>query len=102
MNLNRISWLTKWLLQKKGSGKNKAWYTTDNVVVKPTHVNLAGGCLYVPDEDVNEFHARYLKYALRNKREINLTEMPLVCPDGNSYSPVVIDIDLRYSSDGVK
>ena len=101
MNLSRIPWLNKWLLQKKGSARSRVWVTADNVQVKPTHVSLAGGCLYVPDEDLSEFYAKYLKYALVNKREINLTEQPLVSPDGNSYSPVIIDIDLRYRSQGL-
>ena len=33
MNLNRISWLKKWLLKKVGSGKTKAWVTAKNVRV---------------------------------------------------------------------
>ena len=101
MHLNYVSWLKKWLLRKEGTGKNKAWLTVDNVKVKPSHVNLGGGCLYVPKEDNNEFHAKYLKYVLIAEREMNLTEQPLVFSDGNSYSPVIVDVDLRYSAEGV-
>ena len=67
--------------------------------MKPSHVNLGGGCLFVPDNEVNEFHARYFRYALIEKREINLTEQPRFCEDGNAYSPVIIDVDLRYGSE---
>ena len=65
------------MVTKKGR-KSKAWVTVENVRVRPTHVNLAGGCLHVPDEDLNEFYAKYLKYALVNKRKIHLTEQPLL------------------------
>ena len=62
------------------------------------HVNLGGGCLFVPEKDVKEFLATYLKYALINRKEVHLTEQPLILDDGSSYSPVVVDIDLRYST----
>ena len=101
MHLKRITWVKKWLLHKEGRGKKSAWYTESNVKVQQTHVNLGGGCLYVPEEDKNEFYAKYLRYALINKNEINLTEQPLVCEDGRSFSPVVVDIDLRYHRKGL-
>ena len=101
MHLNRITWLKKWLLHKEGRGKKSAWYTESKRKVKPTHVNLGGGCLYVPEEEKTEFYAKYLKHALVNHKEINLTEQPRVCEDGCSYSPVIIDIDLRYAAEGL-
>ena len=101
MHLNRIAWLKKWLLKKKGIGNGSAWFTENNIKVKATHVNLAGGYLYVPDEDLNDFYALYLTCALIKHKEINLTEQPLVCEDGCSYSPVIIDVDLRYPSEGL-
>ena len=61
--------------------------------VKPTHVNLGGGCLYVPDKDLKEFYAKYLKNILLDNKEVHLIEQPLVCDDVNSYSPVIIDVD---------
>ena len=55
--------------------------------------------MFVPEKEVNEFHARYLRYALIERREINLTEQPMFCDDGNAYSPLIIDIDLRYDDE---
>ena len=63
-------------------------------------MNLGGGCLYVPDEDLKQFYAKYLKYIIKGNNEVNLTEQPLICDDGNSYSPVIIDVDLKYGSPG--
>ena len=51
MHLNRILWLKKWLLHKEGQGKTSAWYTESKTEVKPTHVNLGGGCLYIHEEE---------------------------------------------------
>ena len=87
--------------QRRQRKKNKAWLTSDNLKVKVTHVNLGGGCMYFLEVDNNAFYAKYLKYVLIAKREINLTEQPLVSPDRNWYSPVIVDVDLRYSTDGV-
>ena len=52
----------------------------------------------MPDSDIPEFYAKYLRYVLIGKNIINLTEQPLVCEDMNAYSPVIIDIDLRYAN----
>ena len=51
---------------------------------------------FVPEKDVKQFLATYLKYALIERKEVHLTEQPLILDDGSSYSPVIIDVDLRY------
>ena len=66
------------------------------------HVNLGGGCIYVPDEDLNAFYALYLQHVLIHNNEINLTKQPLQCEDGNTYSQVIIEVDLRYGAPGLK
>ena len=53
----------------------------------------------MPDSDLPEFYAKYLRYILIGKNEINLTEQPLVCEDKSAYSPAIIDVDLRYSNE---
>ena len=98
MHLKHINWLAKWTLHEDPSGSTKTQLTAANVKTKPSHVNLGGGCLYVPDSDLSEFYAKYLRYILIGKNVINLTEQPLVCEDTNAYSPVIIDIDLRYDN----
>ena len=98
MHLKNIACLQKWILHKEGNN-NKERFTLSGLKVKPSHVNLGGGCLFVPEDEANEFHAKQLRYALIEKREINLTEQPLFCDDGCVYSPVIIDIDLRCATE---
>ena len=102
MHLKNISCFQKWILHKQGNSRKSVQLTSSGRQVKPTHVNLAGGCLFVPENEVNEFHARYLRYALIDKREINLTEQPMFCDDGHAYSPVIIDVDLRYDIEFIR
>ena len=102
MHLKRVAWLHRWILHREGNARSKTWLTASNHEARPSHVNLGCGCIYVPDEDLNEFYALYLKQVLLNNNVIHLTEQPLVCEDGKSYSPVIIDIDLRYGALGLR
>ena len=102
MHLKRVGWLKRWMLHRDGNARSKRQLTTSNHEVKPSHVNLGGGCIYVPDKDLNEFYALYLRHVLIHNTELNLTEQPQVCEDGNTYSPVIIDIDLRYGAPGLR
>ena len=102
MHLNNIQCFRKCILHNKSIGKKNIWLASTGKVEKPTRVNLGGGCLFVPDDEVKDFLARDLKYALIDRKEVNLTEQPLILEDGSSYSPVVIDVDLRYSTGNVK
>ena len=96
---SRPNWLEVFRVKKRTSGKRAKpiYVDSKNNVVKPTHYNLQGGTYYVPKSKESEFLSRYIEFLFgyQNGR-LSLTEAPLQTPLGKVFSPVFLDLDLRY------
>jgi hypothetical protein len=59
----------------------------------PTHTLMSGGCMYVTDDDRDDFEARYVALLLRARAEGSFpcfTERPSPC-----WFPVIADVDVE-------
>ena len=95
----RPAWLEAYRVKKKTSTKSEKsiYIDRNNKVVKPTHYSLQGGSYHVPRSQEGEFVSCYIAFVFGDTNgRLALTEAPLHTPLGNVYSPVFIDLDLRY------
>jgi len=96
----RPAWLERYRVRNifRNRKNKKAVYIDKNSdVVKATHYNLLGGVYSVPRDKEESFMNDYVTYVFGpNQGRLALTENAIVSDLGVSFSPVFIDLDLRY------
>lgn len=66
---------------------------TSRETITPTHTSIKGGCYYIGENDMDNFYKLYYDHIFTKGNKEYLVEKQLA----NDNSPVLVDIDLKYS-----